>query len=328
MLGPSRCGKTTLLASIVHEFMELSEKISLRDTEFIKLSPKGDTRGRINLSIDAISASTSEGEFIGGALEGTQDHSIYDLELSYQKKSVINSDPNFKLHFHDFPGGWLGTGDKRLDDVKFREAEILLMPIDASLVFEAVRTSHKASANMQLELRNLEEVAKAWANARREYKNHPGLFILAPVKCETYFNDNLPVGLKKDSSRELKKKMDQFFGKLVKTVKGISPETQILYMPVDTIGCCFINDREWIPSPKYGSELQVKYKIPYGLEWTPHGPAQIMLKIIEYLINDYQDNQGWLDRLLSFMGWNTDFGSKIRKMQAEMGPRYKRQIEL
>lgn len=316
MLGPSRSGKTTLLASVINDFMKLSEDISQKDDEYLKLVPKGETKARVNKSIDAIKISTQNGEFVGSGLAGTVDHTIFDVDLSYQKKALINSDPDFKLHFHDFPGGWIKTGDGRMNDVKFEQAHILLMPVDASLMFEAARPPHKASAAMQLELESLLEVAKAWAHARKADKDHPGLFILVPVKCETYFNDNLPVGLNIDNSSLLKKKvLDDYFKEIIGEIHKINPATQALYMPVDTIGCCFINDRKWKPSEEYGYQLWAQYKIPDGMKWTPFGSAHIMLKIIEYLINDNERNKGFFDKLLDFVGWNTDLGKKVRKMR-------------
>lgn len=328
MLGPSRCGKTTLLASLISEFMEISEDVSRNDSEYIKLSPQGDTKGRINKSIAEIKTSSEEGEFLRSVLRGTTDHNVFDVNMSYQKKAIINSDPNFKMHFHDFPGAWIPNGDSRLEDVKFNEAHVLIMPVDASLIFEAARPKHKASAKMQLELESLHDVAKVWANARRNAKSHPGLFIIAPIKCETYFNDNLPVGLKKDSSSELRRKVQVYFKDIVDTVHEINPETEAWYLPVDTMGCCFISDKEWIQSDDYGVQLQAKYKIPPGMRWTPFGPAQVMVKILEYIINDDEKNKGLLDRILDFVGWNTDLGKKVRKMQAACCDKYSRGCKL
>lgn len=328
MLGPSRCGKTTLLASIINEFMELSEEVSKKDDEYIKLKPVGETRGRINKSIDAIKVSTRDGEFVRAGLEGTQDHTVFNLDMAYQKKSVLNSDPDFSLHFHDFPGGWIAQDHPGLKDVQFDKAQILLMPVDASLIFEASRPKQKASVAMQLELESLKNVAKAWANARKNDKGHPGLFVLAPVKCETYFNDNLPVGLKRDCSKDLKKKVGGYFAELVTALHDISPQISAWYMPVDTIGCCFINQKEWVPSEAYGEELKAQFKIPTGLSWTPFGPAQVMLKILEYLINDNEANKGMLDRLLTWVGWNTDLGKKLKTMQNACDQKYKRDRKL
>lgn len=328
MLGPRRCGKTTLLASMVNEFMKISEEVSKKDSEYIKMVPRDATKGRINSSISAIKVSTSEGDFVTPQLSGTDVHTVYNFDIAYLDKSKEITDPDFKIYFHDFPGEWLRTDHDGLKKVPFGSSDILIMAVDASLIYEAVRTKHKAWAAMQLETENLLEVAKRWAAARKQDKEHPGLFILAPIKCETYYNDNLPIGLRVDNSEKLFNKITPLYNELIIAIKEISPETKLLYMPVDTIGCCFLNNKDWIESGPDGIEFVAQYKIPRGYTWTPFGPANVMLQILEYIIDNNNANKGWWDTILDFIGWNTDLGKKLRKMQDASNKNYQRSKKL
>lgn len=327
LLGPTRCGKTTLLAAAVEEFMKFSEEVSRKDAEYIKIVPRNRAKGLINASIDVIKASTRMGEFYTQALEGTTDHTVYDFDVAYVEKKDDITTPNFSFHFHDFPGDWIKNDDERFKKIKFSEAQVLIMPVDASLIYEAVRPRHQALAASELQIASLMEVAKRWAQGRRADADHPGLFILAPVKCESYHNDNLPIGRGKDNSREMRDKIMFHFGELVKEIKAISPNTWCWYMPVDTVGCCFLNDKDWIKGEN-GMQFVAQYKIPQGHSWTPLGPTNIMLEIMEYLVAMNDKDKSWWETIKGWIGWDPDLVEKMKKMRAASDKKYKRGREL
>ncbi len=316
MMGPSRSGKTTLLASIIYDFKRISEEASRNDDCVLKLQAIGDTYSRINSRIDKIQAATYDGCFDTGCLEGTQDHEVFRVGLDYQKKAIPLFEPKFEMHFHDFPGGWLSQPEK-IDKTNYNEAEVLIIPIDSSLVFEAVTAREKSSAATQLELASLKDTARIWANMRKE-KKRGGLLLFVPVKCETYFNDHAKLGLQKDQSQALHDKLfsNQFFRPVKETIRDIYPEITAWYLPVDTVGCCYISRKKWIQSPEYGSELSLRYTIPSGAYWKPYGPANIMLHIIEYVISQQVSNNTWFDFLIDGLGWRTKLNENINRMKA------------
>lgn len=316
MMGPSRSGKTTLIASIINDFMRISEEANKKSDSVLKLQAMGDTYGRISDRIDSIQTATYDGSFDTGCLAGTQDHEIFKTGISYQKKAIPIFEPAIEINFHDFPGGWLSNPDKR-QQLDFHNAEVLIIPIDSSLVFEAQMDNEKQAAIKQLELTSLLDTAKIWANQRKEQKRG-GLLLFVPVKCETYFNDHAKLGLEKNNARALHDKIfsDQFFKNIKDTVRNIYPDITAWYLPVDTVGCCFISRKRWNPSEKFGKELNLRYTIPSGSHWTPYGPAQIMLKILDFIITRHEMDKSFMDDLFEKMGWRTNIAKNLERMKA------------
>lgn len=316
MMGPSRSGKTTLIASIIDDFMRISEEVSQKSDSVLKLQALDDTYPRISGRIDSIKAATYNGSFDTGCLEGTQDHEIFKTGINYQKKALPFFEPEIEIHFHDFPGGWLSNPEKR-QEMDFHNAEILIIPIDSPLVFQAKDEGEKLAAIKQLELGSLLDTAKIWANQRKEVKRG-GLLLFVPVKCETYFNDHAKLGLQQDNNaRMLHDKIfsDPFFRNIKETVRNIYPEISAWYLPVDTVGCCYITRRTWRPSTKFGKELIVRYAIPSGSCWTPYGPAQIMLRILDFIVERREMDKSHIGRVIDKLGWRTNILKNLERMK-------------
>lgn len=315
-MGPSRAGKTTLLASIINDFKLISEEASRNDDSLLKLQALEGTYAKLNSRIDRIKAATFEGSFDTGCLEGTQDHEVFKVGLDYQKKALAVFEPKFEIHFHDFPGGWLSQPDM-IGKFSYNDAEVLVIPIDSSLVFEAVTARESASAIEQLELTSLQHVAEIWANQRKA-KDRGGLLLFVPVKCETYFNDHTKLGLQKDQSESLHDKLfsNKYFYFIKEAVHDIYPDISAWYLPVDTVGCCFISRKKWIPSQNYGCELNLRYTIPSGSHWKPYGPAQIMLHILEFLISQENKDRSFFEDILENIGLRTNLNDNLNRMRS------------
>lgn len=112
MMGPSRSGKTTLVASMIDEFMRIAEEATKKNDSLLKLQPLGETYERINDRIGSIRTATLDGYFNTGCLAGTQEHEIFEVGLDYQKKGLSMFEPKIELRFHDFPGTWLSQPER------------------------------------------------------------------------------------------------------------------------------------------------------------------------------------------------------------------------
>jgi len=311
MLGPTRSGKTTLLASMIKDFENLTEPIYKKRQRIWELQAIGSTYKRTEDRINILEMATRDGEFASECLPGTEDHDVYELEVKYH--SILDKwfSPELRLRFHDFPGRWIDD-PKRMEEVKFKEAEIFLLPIDSTLILEPLTSAQRQAARKQLGIDQISKVVKRWAETRRD-DNQQGLFIIAPLKCETYFPAKSSI--REDKSRKLflEIRSENYFGKMIESLKETCPQIERWYMPIDTVGCCFIVRPNW-KDDEDGKHLEVIYRIPNGQQWSPYGPARIMFKILNHVA---LKSDGWLSRTTG-----RDLKSKIQDLENRIPNEY------
>ena len=155
------------------------------------------------------------------------------------------------LKLLDFPGKWMSPSSHPNDQgedwarcVRFiQQSTVLLVIIDASLIMEASPGKESQAVPGILNVAEVEDVVRAWAKTRSQHTDEPGLLILCPVKCESYFADN---GGSTDRSDELFDAVTSIYHPLPDIIEEENAgHTDILYMPVDTIGCVEFVDAEW-----------------------------------------------------------------------------------
>jgi hypothetical protein len=187
------------------------------------------------------------GEFRPGSLVGTVEPFTFRLKLD---PGVPSSEINIELL--DFPGGWLeGPGRKRLEQYGadweacrafITQSTILLIPVDAALLMEAVETEQRRALTRLLSTVAVEQVARDWAIERNRRPAEPALLAFCPVKCESYFTDN---GGRRNKSTELARRFREVYGGVISAVRAEAPKAAVLYSPVDTIGCVELIDASW-----------------------------------------------------------------------------------
>lgn len=243
IVGPSRVGKTSLVTSILANAKDLlaGSPVSIKAKD-------GKTRARISQHDNALRGSLYAREFDAGKMEGTQEAFEFHLYLGYHQS---DEEQGVNLKLLDFPGKWMSpTSHAHEQDgdwarcVRFIEqSTVLLVIIDASLIMEAVTSKQKQAVPGILNVAEVEDVVRAWAKTRSQHTNQPGLLILCPVKCESYFADN---GGPTDRSDELFRKVTTIYQHLPDIIEEENAgHTDILYMPVDTIGCVEFVEAEW-----------------------------------------------------------------------------------
>ena len=308
MLGPDASGKTTLLASMIKDFENITAPIH----KTWELRAIGPTYGRTESCINCLKAGIRNGEFYSGCLPGTSTHDIYELEIKYH--SILDQwfAPDIRLRFHDYPSGWINK-PKRMEEINIFKAEILLLPVDATLIMEPISASERVAAARRLSIHQISNVVKRWAEIRRD-DNQRGLFIIAPLKCETYFPQK--PSILEDKSEELFKRIycEDYFGQIIKYLKETCPQIERWYMPIDTVGCCFITRKNWEDDKQGGKFLEVTYHVPTGQQWSPYGPARIMFKILHYVASQ---SEGRLSKTCG-----CSLKSKIQEVENRIPPEY------
>lgn len=321
MVAPSRIGKTSLVTAILQDTKEL-----LSGTPISITPADAKTSARIRQHANQLRGSLRGREFDAGAMSGTQAAFDFNLLLSSTKQEEIS----LNLKLLDFPGGWLpnlshsyreGSEEQRECAAFVHQASVLLLVVDASLVMEASSRREIDAVEAILNISETEEIVEEWSKERHKVPNEPTLVIICPVKCESYFKDN---GGSRDNSEELYQKIWKLYSDMIGKIVAEHPgKTDILYIPVDTVGCVEFSHAEWAdlntdkpvfkpsfcvrgiakPRTKGASDILLavsKQVINYQKKWTEQVKEDSSKKAEE--ARTAAKNKGFLEILLSIFG--------------------------
>jgi hypothetical protein len=284
LFGPTRVGKTSMIASLLEEGQKL-----LAGTD-VSIDAVDDTVNRVNRYRDKLRGSLMVGEFNPGGLSGSQE--LIKMELAI---SVGTSKLSWAIL--DYPGSWINETTRPPESQNdwnycqewIKESIVFLVPIDAAVVMESTTGEERGLASETLQITQAAKVASEWVKGRIK-KQEPGLLILVPVKCETYFSDNAG---KNDKSADLFDRIQMFYRDVIDAVhqeingaknnpETYCPEILIQYHPIDTIGCVEIKDAKWIKE-EIGSEFQDEFQADYRVrpphKFCPKGADGLLISI-------------------------------------------------
>ena len=245
IVGPTKVGKTSLITAIFEQ-----GKDALKGSRAL-LRLRGQGKGLIEKHQQQLEQAIAHGEFDAGSLENTEETTTYNLELALGQTS---------LHFElmDYPGGLLSeqtrtTGleadwERCLESIK--ASSVLLVPIDAAVIMEATLPSERQAVPSILRTTAVKEVMYEWSKRRSEAwaeRREPALLVLAPIKCETYLDDN---GGRSDKADLMQRSIREFYRKPLESVVDEAPHVSILYAPVDTYGCVELKHATFAPTFK------------------------------------------------------------------------------
>ena len=256
MMGPSRVGKTTLLTAILENARAL-----LAGTPVTMLPTDATTEERLRKNENELTADLLAGEFRAGSLSGTIEVSNYNMNIS---PGVAGE--GLQMDFLDFPGGLLipSVRNARTDDWNeiqafLRISTAMLIPVDAVVLMESRSPDEKRAVPGLLGLGDVRNVAEDWAKHRQCNIEEPGTLIVSPVKCESYFTDN--GGRGRDRMGNLFKRVQDVYGTVIDTVHKEAPHVQVIYAPVDSIGCVELVNPRWRPTPDHSMEPDPEFLV-------------------------------------------------------------------
>lgn len=310
IVGPRRVGKTSLITALLSESQKL-----LAGTP-VSIAAVGTTEARIAQHKNDLRGALLAGEFHPGALGGTQAPFTFTLAMTVNGTGI-------RWAILDYPGGWLDArtrgpeNDAEWEKCKrwIAESSVLLLPVDASVLMEATLKREKITAQHLLQIGQTEELAREWAKGRAVARQ-PGLLVIAPVKCESYFNDN---GGLIDKNEELYRRVVQAYKPVIDAVRQEMAGTtglSIQYHPVDTFGCVELQAAEW-QSPASASDsapllFSATYIVRPPGQPNPKGAGGILMAICRQIV-EAQSGKG-RGFLAELWAWLT--GSKRRLRQA------------
>jgi hypothetical protein len=309
ILGPRRVGKTSLITALLSESQKL-----LAGTP-VSIAPIGTTEARIAQHKNDLRGSLLAGEFHPGALGGTQSPFTFTLGMTVNKSGIVWA-------ILDYPGGWLDARTRgQENDAEWEhcrswiaQSSVLLLPVDASVLMEATLKREKVTAQNLLQIGQTEELAREWAKGRAVARQ-PALLVLAPVKCESYFNDN---GGLIDKSEELYRRVVQAYKPVVDAVRQeLSGSTglSVQYHPVDTFGCVELQMADWRPADGAADSSPLLFSATYIVrppgQPNPKGAGGILMAICRQIV-EAQSGKG-RGFLAELWAWLTGAKRKLRQ---------------
>jgi len=258
MLGPQGVGKMSLISSLRKNATQLLEGSP------VKIAPVGTrTIERFIRQRKELEAALRGGELHSGPC--TSAHELFTYEL------LLDAPDNpGGIHFKllDYPIG-LGAGLQPTDptiDWTFCtrwviHSTVLIIPVDATVMMEAVSSRHRKLVPDLLHIHEISHVARGWAKARANRPHEPALLIMCPVKCESYFADN---GRRRDLSAQLFSAIQYHYAEVFHAVREEARHAKGVYAPVDTIGCVELIKATWHtqhaerPVPTFCAQYRVR----------------------------------------------------------------------
>ncbi|WP_055713884.1 hypothetical protein [Streptomyces torulosus] len=260
MVGPSRVGKTTLLTAVLAETetMLAGSGISLVMDEQTELRIR---RNRVELR-RAIEAR----EFDAASLSGSQSMALYEVGL----QAVGESTPGIPFSVLDYPGEWLDPSKRAQHprakaqwatcEAHISESLMLLVPVEAAVLMEAVTPAQRRAVADLLAFEDVEAMARKWARARNQpaHQDEPAVLVLAPIKCEKYFDDNGGKGRDAARLRQLVREKYRTITEVVQA-EAKNRDMRVIYAPIDTYGCVDLMEGQWHkPLDDDGPELDFR----------------------------------------------------------------------
>ncbi|MYT37017.1 hypothetical protein GTY66_13285 [Streptomyces sp. SID8356] len=247
MVGPSRVGKTTLLTAI------LAETETMLSGSGIALALDESTEMRIRRNRRDLRRAIEAREFDAASLGGSQSMFVYEVEL----KAAGDTLPGIPFSLLDYPGAWLDPAERAVRpeakekwpecEAHIAESLMLLVPVEAAVLMEAVTPAQRGAVADLLGFEDVEAMARKWARARNlpEHRDEPAVLVLAPLKCEKYFDDN---GGKGREAARLRNLVREKYRSMIEVVQEETPDrtVRVVYAPVDTYGCVDLMEGEWI----------------------------------------------------------------------------------
>ena len=215
VLGPSRVGKTSLLATMYNEFSKLGGSFNFRAI--------GETSDLLGDAYQRLSDVMQKDRFtvVGDLMPGNKDFLEHRFEVSFQGAK------EFEIVFHDYRGGTLmKVTDPEFPELKSKVAasHVIFNVLDAVALMESDPfQSDKLNAhNRVFEL--LSETLKA---------NEKYLIVFVLVKCEAYMKSAEKRESLLDRFQDRHKSVLSLLGKLNESGRNVAA----VLIPVKTLGC-------------------------------------------------------------------------------------------
>ena len=275
MLGASGVGKTTLLTSMYEQF-----EATTREAD-IQLVPDEETKAILQDYLEKLKSMTEEfmADERNKGIPGTAATADPNLLPKYSFDLGKRGQKSLRLLFRDYPGGYVSSKDpaeRKFVQNLLTECAAVIIAIDTPAMMELKGKWHA--------LRNKpDEITKLFKTAYGKLEE-PKLVIFAPVKCETYVQDE-------ESANKLEERIQKEYAPLLEYFQapGLRDKVAVVVTPVQTVGCVvFLRiEVENMNRPRFWFA-----KTSYDAQYSPKDSEQMLRYLLRFLFKRH--NQGLL----------------------------------
>jgi hypothetical protein len=267
MLGSSGVGKTSLLAAIYDQFDQVIGGINLQ----IKPTD-GESKIRIEKRLQELKNLVGDSIRVRGGVQGdTGDLNTRSFLFDLGKIAVS---PSLRLQFQDYPGNFIGL-DAHSDQIKavenfIKESAAVLIAIDTPALMEQKGKWHE-DLNQPTRIRGL---------FKQAYQNldSPRLVILAPVKCESYTQNDRDASKLLECVKEKYSTLLEYFNS-----DALSTKVAVVVTPVQTVGSVFFSSIE-----NHDGEPYFRFiKRDFNSLYQPRDSEQPLRYLLRFLLRLY-----------------------------------------
>ncbi len=264
MIGSSGVGKTSLLAAMYEKHKSIDN--------LLNLNPNVETELILGDTLKALKTMANQPKPIDG-IENDNDSKRYVFNIGRQRNQDLS------LIFQDYPGGWLSDLKNKQNIIEFiNESYVVIIAIDTIALMHNMGKWNDL-VNDPTSIINI--FKETYKNLEEDDRR---LVILAPVKCETYMEDEK--GIKAKILRQTYKQIIDFFR------ESLPQKIAVVLTPVQTLGCVRLTDIQEVIGqdgslkPQYTLE-----KTTPGAQYSPSGGDLPLKYILRFFLKLYLDNQ-------------------------------------
>ena len=301
MLGPRRAGKTSVLTAMYERFE--NSLLVERVFDNIHLSAAPSTADVLQANYRELIRVIQAGEPIAQAITGDAEAKTYQFEL---RRTSTDAEPQIRLSFQDYPGGWLMAGQRDPSDPGYRkvldfvrEAQILLVAVDTPYLMEDGGRWHEAR---NLPGHILRTIREAWPAS----DPRPRYVLLVPIKCEKYDNDDR-AGLVEATRKG--------YADLIAYLATL-PHCGVFCTPAQTTGC--VRFSRFLPLEPGDTLPAPEFIVPPDSGYAPFDCAQALRYCLFYAVNYYcrENSRGIPGKIRTIFKLDRRFVEAARKLAA------------
>lgn len=254
MLGASRSGKTSILASMLnnvrnpHADNKVNRHFYVRDvSDYAGLDPRRQEEVALQANVDGMKDLLTppiEGKYVPKMtnLFGNKAGFTYAFDVTAKFNNLL-SDQKITIKFHDIPGEYCSHGQFDMITDEIRKAQLLIVAVDVpSLMYRKEIGKQSLNTVMNcpnevldaVELLGVDCCSHISDENRRnqELSNLLRMVIFVPIKCEYW--------LQNGRREEIDEEIRSVYENTIERCKNYD-NVQALILPVETIGSCLFD---------------------------------------------------------------------------------------
>lgn len=305
MVGPSRVGKTSLLASMSAHIHEEVKKSKFQ----FKVSGQSniDTLNQRRAELKQMATCSGITVDLLRGPQPSQEERKFEFKLSKVGSTAF---PTINFHFVDIPGAWyLGKGEASAADQLLKEADVIIVAVDSVLLLEAKGKYHE-KANCPETI--CDGILTSCTN--REEGTPPPLVLVVCVKAESYLweSSSKEGNFKVNNLNE--KDLRDAIRKSYENLRELKPAGIVARgCAIETVGNIVFNH---IREDELGNPVVAFRRIP-GKEYSPrHCSVPLRLTLEEVLKRTRMviGPETTIDKIRAFFGFESDRTAALNEL--------------